>query len=33
MSATAALISWYERIEERGAGGRRRIEDADIAGG
>jgi hypothetical protein len=33
MSATAALISWYERIEERGAGGGRRTEDADIAGG
>jgi hypothetical protein len=33
MSAAAALISWYEKIEERGPGGRRGGGGADIAGG
>jgi hypothetical protein len=33
MSGTAALITWYERIDGSGEGGRRRGSDADIVGG
>ena len=33
MVATAALITWYKRIEGRGAPSRPRQLDADLAGG
>jgi hypothetical protein len=33
MVATAALISWYKRMEGRGGGSPKRPPDADLAGG
>ena len=33
MTATAALIRWYQVMEGRGRGARERLADADIAGG
>jgi hypothetical protein len=33
MTATAAVMAWYQIVEGRGRGGRERLADADIAGG
>jgi hypothetical protein len=33
MTAAAALISWYKRVESRASGSPRRPPDADLAGG
>jgi hypothetical protein len=33
MTATAAVMAWYQIVEGRGRGARERLADADIAGG